>query len=607
MPLVEKSAPVKLPPLLSPTLPPKIEEELARHEKDRLKLEAFGRSDRKGDAADKRQQHTNGKVQNRVVKEPGKTEYPNVRDTQITQTISKQKGAHTETTRNTSNTGLGQNHDRMPPKVRKTLIVKLKFSPHLQKRVNVILGVSPKSKRPTHGFRSEEGRASEAREKELELKNQDTRSLEHSRAPSLTNGTIGEKRRREEPGPDSSAAKRHKTTSSQDSLPRPRTPNPLTRSPVPSQNGSAQKSYLSTPVKDLKSAHMSRVKSSDSDAKTPLGSLRSSTPSITNPENGRPPSSTSSINSGGHPPSARSEERTALNDEYKKFAALGRTLKHEAKDLVSADKNPSAKDQKLSAALVVESILCFMLSFRLLDEANRSTSRNGDRSSWRSLLPLLSQTCRTTTQYPYIHGLACQIEAIVRDLIRDLDVEALCSNRLLVGAIEGSTATSTDDPSLPSSSSARRTNLSTLRDETLDNMRQIDRLWSLGLTHLSKESLRKDFPDTWEAQAKVPQSQPSSPGKSTGRPSSSASSSLAGGVVVGVGGGGGGAGSGAGGGGGSGGKNREKLIAKQYREEGYYLPMGPTSSILEVVRFGGRVLDEWTEKEGVEWVGRMGI
>ena len=132
-------------------------------------------------------------------------------------------------------------------------------------------------------------------------------------------------------------------------------------------------------------------------------------------------------------------------------------------------------------------------------------------------------------------------------------------------------------------------------------MRQIDRLWNPGLTHLSKESLRKDFPDTWEAQAKIPQSQPFSPGKSTGRPSSSASS-----LIGGIGGGGGGVGGGAAGGNG-GGKNREKLIAKQYREEGYYLPMGPTSSILEVVRFGVRVLDEWTEKAGVEWEGRMGI
>ena len=408
-------------------------------------------------------------------------------------------------------------------------MVKLKIPPRLRKRFAIILGVvSPK--RPLNGFRSEEGRAAEAREKEKGKVN----STERPKRESMASVAAG-KRQREDPSSPSLKAvtKRHKPVNSQDSLPKPKTPSQPPKSPEPAQNGSA-KSYLSTPVKDLKSATMNRIKSSDSDVKTPLGSLRSNTPTAV--LEGRPPSSTSSSN--GSSQSLRSEEASALKQESARFQELGRTLKHECKDLMEKS-NATEKDKKESAALAVESILCFMLTFRLLDECNRITYRlTGDRSSWRSLLPLLGQTRRTTTAYPYIFGLGCQIEAICRDLIHELDVEHLCSNR-------------SANP----------------RDDLLDNMRQSSRMWALGLSNLSKESLRNHFGETWNAQAKTPTP------VATNSP----------------------------------GKNREKLVAKQYREEGYYLPLGPTSTVMEVIRFGLKVLDEWTEKEGLEWQSRMGI
>ena len=547
LPQIAKPPEIALPPLLSPTLPPQIEEELARQASFKSKSEKDNRQDRKKRTGYEEQQQSDSHKQaapSNATKQRTTVEYPSP----VKQVAGKQRAGEASV-KSTSIAQAGQNHDRMN---RKSLLVKLKIPPKFRKRVAIILGaVSPKPKRPINGFRSEEGRAAEAREKEKETKNEKGESAERPGREGMTNGAATGKRQGDHHSSPSLSAttKRHKTTNSQDSTFKPKDPSrpPPPKSPEPPQNGSVSKSYLPTPLKDLKSAAMNRIRSSDSDVKTPLGSLRSSTPT-TIPE-GRPPSSTSSSTNGGG--SSKSEEITALKQESTRFQDLGRKLKHESKNLMGMS-NATAKDNKESAALAVESILCFMLAFRLLDELNRSTSRStntGDRSSWRSLLPLLGQTRRSTAAYPYILGLTCQIEAVCRDLIHELDVEQLCGNRLL---------------SEPVDSPSRRKELATLRDDLLENMRQSSRMWAQGLDKLSKESLRKDFREIWDAQAKAPVMH--SPGK-----------------------------------------NREKLVARQYREEGYYLPLGPTSSIMEVVRFGLKVLDEWTEKEGLEWQSRMGI
>lgn len=52
---------------------------------------------------------------------------------------------------------------------------------------------------------------------------------------------------------------------------------------------------------------------------------------------------------------------------------------------------------------------------------------------------------------------------------------------------------------------------------------------------------------------------------------------------------------------------KEKLVLKEYNGGTFYIPLNSTSSGIEAVRLGWSFLGEWCDKYGVKWEGKMGL
>ena len=190
------------------------------------------------------------------------------------------------------------------------------------------------------------------------------------------------------------ASKRPKPPAGLDLTQKPRTPAPSAfKSPALSQQGSAQKSHVSTPMRDVKGVAMRRIESGEGDAKTPQG--RVGTPTAPGSaekinRNGRSASTTSSATTNSL--SIWAEEASAWKAEHKKYLDLGRTLKHDADPLINPkDHHPKVepKAHKLGAAIAIETVLSYMLAFTANDETMRLYRTPRDIKGWDSLLPYI--------------------------------------------------------------------------------------------------------------------------------------------------------------------------------------------------------------------------
>lgn len=377
----------------------------------------------------------------------------------------------------------------------------------------------------------------------------------------------GEKRKRlDDKGttPDP-ASKRQKHPGGPELSQKPHTPiRPPIKSPVLSQSSSAQKSQLSTPKREMKSTAMHRIGSSEGDVKTPAGAVRGGTPTATSTAHrvNREGRSSSNTSSGGTVV-PRNEDIAAWKSEKKKFEALGRTLKHEAraalpKDLDWKSDTPSMRK---GAAIAIEAVLAFTLAFTINEEINRLSRQPMDSIAWRSLIPFLHYVENVTGIYRPLLGLTYQLEAVCRDTISLRDAERLERDAISTGGLDDqrpSTAESGVNHSSPPTTEKAKPDAAV---ELAENLRQAQHKWQLGYSECSVREMQRSLPTTWE--------------KSAGSPGP--------------------------------GKGKEKLSPKSYRHGAYYLPLGPTTSAIEGVRVGWQMLGEWCEKNEVGWEGKLGL
>ena len=373
----------------------------------------------------------------------------------------------------------------------------------------------------------------------------------------------GEKRARPDDAQDSLAppsGKRQKPPVPSQSTPKPSTPvRPAIKSPVLSHHGSAQKSHLSTPKRDLKSAAMRRVESTEGDAKTPLGATRSSTPTapgsservIRHDRTGSNASASTTINS------AKSEEIAFWRAEHKKYVDLGRTLKHDADPFLKpkSDYSTIDDDLKQGAAIAVETILCYMLGFSLGDEASRLGRKTPDIKSWGSLVPYISFVKNITQKIRPLQGLVYQLEAVCRETIHLYDLERLMSEPYPPMASEEARFSGDPAASDPFKEYMK------FKNDLVENARLAQKAWMHGTNYLTMQDLQQTFPATWSNRTQAP-------------------------VVP---------------------KGEEKVVPNAYGEGGYHLPLRDTNSGIEAVRMGWNLLEEWSAKEGVKWVGKIGL
>lgn len=389
-----------------------------------------------------------------------------------------------------------------------------------------------------------------------------------------------EKRRRSEDDGDAAepASKRPKPPTSLDLPQKPRTPIPPSfKSPALSQQGSAQKSHVSTPMRDVKGVAMRRIESGEGDARTPQG--RVDTPTAPGSaekinRNGRSASTTSSATTNSH--SGRAEEHAAWKSQHKTHLDLGRTLKHDADPLINNKDQQTKlepKDEKLGAAIGIETVLSYMLAFIASDEISRNFRTPRDMKGWETLPPYIEYLKTRVHRYPSLYGLCVQLEAVCRDTIHSANLERLDREPLPAPAdahhmptpgLEGETTAAE-----AAAKTARYREYMAFKSDAVDNARRAQKLWVEGTAKLSVAALQHHFPSTWRAKAKLPLAWTSDP----------ATTGTADPPV-------------------------DRLVPGKWAGD-FYLPLGCSSLPIEAARAGYNLLKEWCDIEGVQWRAKL--
>ncbi len=449
------------------------------------------------------------------------------------------------------------------PGPRQRHIIVLKYGKRNRKRVEALLKFAPRSRKPIP-------KSEHATEDKLDLVKAVNGSM---------NTSLDATPKREKEGPTShpseAALKRPKMTPSSLNLSeRPTTPVPPAFKSPSIHNSVPPRSAFSTPKKDLKTTAMRRVESSDGiDARTPTASMtRQSTPMST--EKPHASNRLSSPTDQSSASSNRDDIRRAWKALNTKYYELGRKLKHEGQSLLHQE----APDERHGVLLHIEALLCFMLNQVALSYAN-----NGSDPGWRTILPYLLFVHRASISFPHLQGIVSQLGAVCRQIISKHDLDRLSREPLPVvtdadhnatvsaptPSSDGNTKSSTtsnDDAATSSAGDKARRRWTAFRTELTENARDLHRAWLDGYQKLSPEVLKQDFPDTWAKRAKDP---------------SLKAAAGAGGVL------------------------EKGLSAENLRGSyTYFLPLDVNTGVVEAVRFGRAVLQEWAGREVKEGLVR---
>lgn len=305
-----------------------------------------------------------------------------------------------------------------------------------------------------------------------------------------------------------------------------------------------------TPAKDLKHSS-SRQESATSDRKEHSHPGSRKTPADPSPSTIT--QSPSQLNSAD-----RNGERRAWKDEYQKYGNLGRELKHAADRHTAKDKVANT-DEKLAAATAIEAIICFVLAFIAEDQSKAISRQIGDSSTWLSIIAYWRVVKKNSLPYPSLHSLCLILGAISYDAIHALDLE-----RLAITPIPGEqtplpTPASDGQPAQLEDSKKGLKDFLELKSRLPECYKESQRLWYDGSRGLSEDILAREFPETWSKRARNYTEQ-----------------------------------------------GKKRLKPGVYSGE-IYLPLGRTSTPLEIARFSYSLLGEWCSKENIEWQGKLDL
>ncbi|KAL4868200.1 hypothetical protein BDV12DRAFT_197422 [Aspergillus spectabilis] len=254
----------------------------------------------------------------------------------------------------------------------------------------------------------------------------------------------------------------------------------------------------------------------------------------------------------------RNGERRAWKEEYQKYGNLGRELKHAADRHTAKDKVTST-DEKLAAATAIEAIICFVLAFIAEDQSKAISRQIGDSSTWLSIIAYWRVVKKNSLSHPPLHSLCLILGAVSYDAIHALDLE-----RLAITPIPGE-HTPVPTPASDGYSVHLDESKKTLKDflELKNRLpecyKESQRLWFDGSRGLSEDILAREFPETWSKRARNYTEQ-----------------------------------------------GKKRLKPGEYSGE-IYLPLGKTSTPLEIIRFSCALLREWCSKENIDWRGKLDL
>lgn len=349
-----------------------------------------------------------------------------------------------------------------------------------------------------------------------------------------------DKKRAPDPLPEQPSKKTK--TSSSSSLELPARADLLSTTKI--ENTDKHKPAFSTPKKDQRSILGSRLPSTDAlDVSTPSQEPnRSSTPAnFTN-------SSQSKLSPAPPSTSAKSDESwKAMAD---RVHTLGRLLKKEGSTLAGGES--SEKENRQAAVLLVEALLCFMLSSAALGQGRSSAEHQ-----WSTILPFLNMVLHKSRPYKHLNGLVLQLGAICRQQLQQEQMRRLSKETLPDDHIGSAPTPGSDGNTKQMDDTTRKQKFIELRDDIVANSRDLRIAWLEGHKALSLEVIERSYPSTWSKRMKDISK-----------------------------------------------RNPDKLNLKELPKD-FPLPADMTTNVFEATNFALAFMWEWAMLEQVAWKGRI--
>ncbi|KAL2439373.1 hypothetical protein ABEF95_007045 [Exophiala dermatitidis] len=446
-----------------------------------------------------------------------------------------------------------QNGARASPGPRQRHTIILKYGKKNRKRVESLLKLAPRSKKDVSKHDAVDGQVSSEGPSKKETQSHESAGAQQSATSKpqakAVESIMSEKKRKAEDSPGPSLKKTRLTNLSNDDERRPATPTPSAgKTPFVGQS----KSAFSTPKRDVKAAAMKRIESSEGlDVPTPSADrVRVSTP-LTVPKPSPKPSPQPPVSSHGRP-----EERQQWTDLNDKFFALGRTLKHEGSSLLSQPDVESRSSQSAKAIITLtEGLICFMINI-----AANSYVRPGADPGWRSIILYHISIYRASRPFLHLHGLVVQLGAVCRQQIQKYDMERLARDPLPEDYCNSAPTPGSDGNTKTNEDSVKyKKRYVEFKDELVHNARELQTAWLDGSRYLPLEVLRREYPKTWSKRMVDTSS-----------------------------------------------RLQEKPTPSKIPKH-FCLPLDPNTTAFEAARFAVAFLEEWAEKEKIDWKTRIDL
>lgn len=211
--------------------------------------------------------------------------------------------------------------------------------------------------------------------------------------------------------------------------------------------------------------------------------------------------------------------------------------------------------RKIGSVIATEAVLCFVLAAMVSDEPGRSSNNPSNTDLWKSTRDFIASLSSIhAKKFQYLFGFLKQLEGIVCDTLvyqHDMRGDAILREYNRLKGQESVAA-------VPNADAYIAENWTFLKEaqETRNRSRAV---WREGQHALFDPDLERDFPKTWSRRRSFP-----------GR-----------------------------------GKGRDPVTLNNYGKEGFALPLGINSTGLDAVNFGLSFLEEFCEKEGLQWKPKL--
>ncbi|OCT52461.1 hypothetical protein CLCR_09627 [Cladophialophora carrionii] len=251
----------------------------------------------------------------------------------------------------------------------------------------------------------------------------------------------------------------------------------------------------------------------------------------------------------GSTTSSRQEDRHQWFNLHEKYFALGRKVKNEGTAIQPHLETPKA------ILLLIDALLCFMINI-----GSMSYARPNVDPGWRNILAYHVFVWRASRKFPHLHALVVQLGAVCRQLVHKYDMDKLARDPLPEDYCNSAPTPGSDGVTKTNEDGEKyKKGYVEFKDQLITNARELQTAWLDGSRLLSLDLLEREYPKTWSKRSK------------------DSSTRL-----------------------------QEKPTPSRIPND-FYLPLDASTTSFEAIRFGMVFLEEWAEKEKVDWKTRIDL